>query len=189
LDFAHTEIDHILPEYLVDDPEELQRVLAEYGLPANFNVSSFENWLRTHGSCNRKKRDHLFRPTPIIQVHIDRARSKAPAALRAAEKARSDKEISKAIGTLATGPTALPRPILDLIVQHYASSNSERQVIGIRIETPREGQIGMARTTEVYGYVPPSEVRLAPHIRIVFDQEPQPTADAYFHYTLTAPSE
>jgi len=177
LDFATTDIDHLLPEDLLNDPAELQRVLADYGLPPDFDLNSFENWLPAHSTCNRKKRDHVFRATPIIQRHIDRARARAAFAMQEAERARSDMEISNAIGALAAGPTALPKQLLDQVVQHYASANSTAEVIRT------------IRTREEIGFVAPTEVRLAPNIRIILDQEPQPTANSYFRFSLTAPSE
>jgi hypothetical protein len=189
LDFANTDIDHLLPEDLLNDAAELQRVLAAYGLPPNFDLNSFENWLPAHSICNRKKRDHVFRPTPIIQLHIERARARASVARQQAEGARRNGEISKAIGTLATGPKALPKELVAQVVQHYASANSSAEVIRTEIKVPGKGKLGWATTEEVIGFIPPAEVRLAPNIKIFFDQEAQPTANSYFPFRLTAPSE
>jgi hypothetical protein len=109
--------------------------------------------------------------------------------MQEAEGARRNAEISKAIGALATGPKALPKELVDQVVQHYASANSSAEVIRAEIKVPGEGKLGWATTKEVIGFVAPTEVRLAPNIQIIFDQEPQPTANSYFRFSLTAPSE
>jgi hypothetical protein len=62
-------------------------------------------------------------------------------------------------------------------------------VIRTEITAPDEGKLGWITTREVIGFVAPTEVRLAPNIQIIFDREPQPTANSYFRFSLTAPSE
>ena len=99
----HCAFDHILPEHLLNDWDQLQRILAQFGLPTDFDLNSFENWLPAYGPCNRKKRGHVFRPTPIIQLYLDRARDRAPVARKEVEKTRSDQEIGKALAILTTG--------------------------------------------------------------------------------------
>ena len=70
-------VDHVLPEHLLDDETALKEALALFGLPSDFDLNSFENWLPAHGPCNNRKHDHVFRPTPLIQVCIDQARENA----------------------------------------------------------------------------------------------------------------
>lgn len=77
-------VDHVLPRSLKDDPERLSVILKDYGLPDDFDLDSFENWLPTCDPCNSAKYKEPFRPTPIIQRYIDRARAKATGASKAA---------------------------------------------------------------------------------------------------------
>src|SRR5262249_24472363 len=77
VDFVDMEVDHVIPEQLIGDEQRLKHVLGEFGLPAEFDLNSFENWLPAHGSCNRQKGDQPFEATPLIQRWIARARDKA----------------------------------------------------------------------------------------------------------------
>src|SRR5262249_14115538 len=96
VNFAEMEVDHILPEFLKDQ-STLDKALTAFGLPSNFGLNSFENWLPAHRRCNGVKGNHVFRPTPIIQVWIDRAREKAPAARAARDESAKTSKIEKAI--------------------------------------------------------------------------------------------
>ena len=49
------QIDHILPECLMSDPEQLARVKREYALENTFDLRDYCNWLPTHPRCNRRK--------------------------------------------------------------------------------------------------------------------------------------
>lgn len=103
VNFADMAVDHILPEFLSGD--QLNAALTAFGLPSDFELNSFENWLPAHGPCNSLKGSRVFQPTPLIQEWIERAREKADAARAARDKSRSTKEIEKAIGILSTGKT------------------------------------------------------------------------------------
>jgi hypothetical protein len=170
LNFVDMAVDHVIPEYLIENEAKLKEVLLLFGLSSDFDLNSFENWLPAHNPCNRQKHDHIFRPTPFIQRYIDRARDKAPKAREIYNRTAKEKQISKAIGTLTTGETRLPEHLLYQIVQHYASSNSEQ----IQVDT------------KIVGYVPPSEVRLAPDLTITFDPAQRPEANGPFIYSVQA---
>ena len=48
-------MDHVLPELLLDDDEKRQTVITEYGLPKDFNINGYGNWLPCHNRCNQSK--------------------------------------------------------------------------------------------------------------------------------------
>ncbi len=48
-------VDHVLPESLLDDEDKRQEILTEYGLPKDFNIDGYENWLPCHNHCNQSK--------------------------------------------------------------------------------------------------------------------------------------
>ncbi len=58
--FNDLEIDHILPESLLDNPENLERIKLEYGLASDFDLNNYSNWLPSCSSCNNRKRNRLF---------------------------------------------------------------------------------------------------------------------------------
>lgn len=95
------EVDHILPEALLQTPLEREEVLSAFDLPADFDLNDFGNWLPACRPCNGRKRKQVFRPTPIIQLEIDRARSKAESARKRAQRAVSEKDLANAVVKLA----------------------------------------------------------------------------------------
>src|SRR5688572_29425581 len=77
IDLLSMEVDHIIPEKCLDDPDGLAAILAGYGLPPDFDINSFANWLPSCKRCNNRKRDAVFNPTPMVQVELQRAADKA----------------------------------------------------------------------------------------------------------------
>lgn len=117
-------IDHVIPRSLKNDPDRLSMVLKEYGLPDDFELDSFENWLPTCDPCNSLKYKDPFRPTPIILRHIDRARAKAGEMKALAERVVTDQAISKALNTIEIALDSAQvdldglEPLIQLYEQH-----------------------------------------------------------------------
>lgn len=135
LNLLTMQIDHILPRSLKDDPERLAEVLKEYGLPDDFNLDSFENWLPACHPCNSAKYKEPFRPTPIIQRYVDRARSKATEVEALAKRIVTNQAISKALNTLEI---AIDQGQLDLIelkplIELYEEHQATAQIREFRI--------------------------------------------------------
>lgn len=90
------QIDHVIPESLEGSPE-LPEVLRKMGLPADFGINSYENWMPAHAACNLRKSNTQFDATPLIQAEIQYARERAPRAREIeAEKIRTG-QIEKAL--------------------------------------------------------------------------------------------
>jgi 5-methylcytosine-specific restriction endonuclease McrA len=106
IDLLSMEVDHIIPEMLLEDPTKLTTVLDTYGLPADFNLQSFANWLPACGPCNNRKRSRVFNPTPRIQLELQIAASKASQAAELAESRVNAQSISKAWNTIKRAATA-----------------------------------------------------------------------------------
>lgn len=100
IDLFSMEVDHVIPESLLDDLPALQKVLNDYGLPKDFDIQSFANWMPACKGCNNRKRSRLFKPTPRIQLEIQIASEKAPKAAALAEARVSKQTVSKAWNTL-----------------------------------------------------------------------------------------
>ncbi|MDD2660786.1 MAG: HNH endonuclease signature motif containing protein [Methylococcales bacterium] len=94
------EVDHIIPESLVEKPKELQSALNAFSLLQDFDLNSFANWLPACRSCNGTKSDLVFEPTPIIQVYLQRTIAKAPAAKELAAEIVSQRKIANALNVL-----------------------------------------------------------------------------------------
>jgi hypothetical protein len=166
----------------VDDPAALQTALEAFGLSPEFKLNSFENWLPSHPRCNRRKREHIFRPTPIIQMWLDRAQDKADAARRARDKSVGEKNIERAIGALCSGDTAVPEDLLEPIIQYYAAANSEPVVV---VTGAGDGS-KLEWTQATTAYVPPKEVQLGPGITIIFDDVVTESPTGPFTYKVAS---
>ncbi len=100
LDLKSMEVDHIFPESLLEKPSELKAILDAFGLPSDFNINSFVNWLPACKTCNGMKNNRVFSPIPIIQVYIQCAAEKAPFAQKLAGEIVSKRKIANALNVL-----------------------------------------------------------------------------------------
>ena len=56
-------IDHIIPE---DVEHDINKIKTDYGLPPNFTINDFCNWVPAHNNCNSRKGFELFKPSPVF---------------------------------------------------------------------------------------------------------------------------
>jgi hypothetical protein len=87
-------LDHVLPESLLSNLDELARVLTDYGLPAGFDINGFENWLPAHARCNQKRGSTVIAFVPKMKMILDRLISLSP------EVARTAMSIQTTLGML-----------------------------------------------------------------------------------------
>jgi hypothetical protein len=84
LKYTDLEIDHIIPRSLGKKPKELQNLLVQLSLQANFDLDSLENFLPAHGGCNFRKKASVFSEAntrfflEIAQVKLGTVRSLIP---------------------------------------------------------------------------------------------------------------
>lgn len=100
VDFRSFQVDHIVPEYLLTNPIELNSALTLLRLPTTFDVNSYENWLPSCPTCNQNKSNTIFDATPLIQLLLQNTRIKANEAKRFEQKTISNKNVSKALAIL-----------------------------------------------------------------------------------------
>lgn len=107
------EIDHIVPESLEDDPEEFRKVLKQLGLPDDFKVNAFENWMPACRACNGKKLAMPWQPSLLVQLVLQRAREKAESVRRNANRLVTDKQLYNALSVLtaASEQGELPKDV------------------------------------------------------------------------------
>jgi hypothetical protein len=99
------QVDHIIPESLLENKKELADALLDFGLPSNFDLNSYSNWMPSCSGCNRSKSNSVFNPSPLIQRQIETAAGKAQKSSELAEKSASKREITKALNTLERAHT------------------------------------------------------------------------------------
>lgn len=141
LTFKAMEVDHILPERLLDEPAELAAALQSFGLPSNFSINTFENWMPSCGPCNNAK-SGAAKPAPVMLFQLQKAIAKADDARAEVEKVRSDRAIERALTTLEAAVSKDRvsdkelKPLMDLYQQRVdaqRSSNSAKQTHELRL--------------------------------------------------------
>ena len=100
VDLKSMQIDHILPENLLEKPNDFREIRSALGLSDDFVINSYENWLPACASCNNKKRDKVFSPTPMISLILDGAAQKADAVRKLVDEAVTRKKVASALNTL-----------------------------------------------------------------------------------------
>lgn len=100
IDYKNMEVDHILPENLLDDLNRMEEIIKLYKLPKTFKINSYNNWLPSCSTCNNKKRNLIFEPTLLIQLQLQETQKKYSKAIEFEKKVSSSKQISKAIQVL-----------------------------------------------------------------------------------------
>lgn len=100
IDLQSMQIDHIIPEFLLTQPEKLFEVLRQFGLPQTFDLNSYANWMPACGRHNNRKRCRVFEPTPLIQIHLQAAAEKMARAMEIEKKTVSNREIAAALNVL-----------------------------------------------------------------------------------------
>jgi len=100
IDLKTMEIDHIIPESLLDDPDKLNSVLVEFGLPMDFNLNSYQNWLPACRSCNNEKSNRVFKPAPIILARLQHTADKSGDVAKLERETITKRKLSLAINTL-----------------------------------------------------------------------------------------
>jgi hypothetical protein len=109
-----TTIDHQLPESLFYDDARRAAVFVEYGLPSDFNINGYENWLPCHSWCNQSKGARTSEFVPGIQRMLNRLRAKAKEVDRVANSVALNIAKDKVFRTLFAGLEKQTITIFDL---------------------------------------------------------------------------
>lgn len=100
LNLMDMQVDHIIPETLLGDPERLAKVRELFGLPTDFDINTYSNWLPACSKCNNIKRDRVFEPAPIFLIQLEIAADRAEDALRLEQQGIADNRISKLLNEM-----------------------------------------------------------------------------------------
>ena len=120
------EVDHIIPEQLLSDPDELNETIWLFDLPSDFGLDDYENWLPCCRRCNSKKANHVFRPTPLIQLWLEKAAAKKAACQAAVQELRSDMSFSGSLKVMqAAEQERLPKECVERLALFLRTHNRE----------------------------------------------------------------
>lgn len=100
IDLKSMHVDHIIPEELLSNKPLLETHLRLFGLPKNFGINTFSNWMPSCSPCNQRKSSTIFNSTPIVQLELQKAIAKADKAYELAKKTVNKATIIKALNTL-----------------------------------------------------------------------------------------
>lgn len=100
LDLISMAVDHVLPEHLLATPSLFDAAKSALGLPASFELNSFENWMPACGACNRRKSALQFEPSLLIQVELQHLAKKADKARRLCDEVANTRRVSTALSIL-----------------------------------------------------------------------------------------
>jgi len=100
IDLSSMQVDHIIPESLLSDKDELEKALVSFGLSLDFDLNNYSNWMPSCGPCNRKKLATVFNPTPLIQAILQQAAEKSGKAQELAEKTVTRRQVMRALNVL-----------------------------------------------------------------------------------------
>ncbi len=168
IDMQTMEIDHVIPEFLAADRVRLDHVIADLGLPSNFDVNSYENWLPSCRKCNGQKRDMIFKPSLLLQRHLQVAAKKAAKARELEQEAVTKIALGRAINTICRaveGQTISQEalvPLIEAIKQH----NPELVKGTWKIPSFPPGTLGMMIPVHV-----PAKLRLTPYHTVVMEED------------------
>lgn len=135
VEYKDCHIDHIIPETLINDSQNLAKVFTNYGLETSFNLNSFENWVPIHPSCNQSKSAIVIHGTPIIQQLLEHVKSKVTETEALRDKWKNQNQTAK-----------LER----IIEKGFLSGTIDRQVINnifLRIDDSVSPIVGMTAST------------------------------------------
>lgn len=128
--FADLDVDHIVPSRLNDQPEELAKLLAEYGLRNDFDVDSLLNLVPSHRHCNLQKKGQVLpksRALYFLSIAEDRHNKACKIELEIKEQALKDK--FTVILQVALDEGRISREELSSLVAGYAESQNMFEVL------------------------------------------------------------
>lgn len=102
-DYQVCTVDHVIPESLQNEPSELTRILSMYGLPADFSINDFCNWVPAHQHCNGTKASLVFDATPAFLMVLERLRRKERQARAFHTKFNNDRAVNSILAALEVG--------------------------------------------------------------------------------------
>jgi hypothetical protein len=100
LDLTSMVVDHVLPEHLLATPSLLDAAKLALGLPASFDLNSFENWMPACGPCNGRKAALQFAPSLLIQAELQQLAEKANKVRRLCDEVVGTRRLSIALSAL-----------------------------------------------------------------------------------------
>jgi hypothetical protein len=121
LDFHNLTVDHVIPEYLENNPDELARILMEYEIKKDFpdfSINDYSNWVPSDGPhCNFRKGKSIF-PKAFTLFSLNRIQKNLPkVAIEIARlaKNRNETRILSQLGLALEAGETSEKEVLDFL--------------------------------------------------------------------------
>ena len=101
LSFSDMEIDHIIPEWLEDIPEEFYELKRRLELPEEFQINSYYNWVPVKHRLNRRKGELVFSDSNF-RYYLELVRSRVNTIIDEVKKLQNLANNEKILISLAT---------------------------------------------------------------------------------------
>ena len=96
-------VDHVVPERLVEHPEELRQLRRDYDIDENipdFQVNDFANWVPAHPrKCNTRKGSEIF-PKKMLLLILYEVQRKLPRVQKQLQLLQKDRGRTRVFGSL-----------------------------------------------------------------------------------------
>lgn len=127
LDLKTMEVDHLIPESLLEKPEELAQVIRSFALPGDFDLNSYENWQPSCRTCNNQKRAKVFEAAPIMLDQFVAARDGASTCREIENATVRDRDLATSLTHLerAMSRDELNLDLLLPLITAFAKSNPD----------------------------------------------------------------
>ena len=100
LAFTEITIDHVVPEHISDDAEQLRAIKILYGLDTDFSINDYCNWVPAHPHCNRGKAATVYPATPALIMILEKAQRKGKQARKEADRIKRSMKGDDVLGKL-----------------------------------------------------------------------------------------
>ena len=135
LDFRDMTIDHVIPEWLVEEPERLRQVRQDYEIDENFpdfQINDFTNWVPAHSRrCNVRKGPQVF-PKKIIllllqdvQQHLHKVREE----LESLSQGRTRAHLFGSLGTAIENKRLSVQEVHEFLGEIESSQHAEEPLV------------------------------------------------------------
>ena len=185
LDLREMTVDHILPEWLSEQPLKLRQLCQEYNIHENFpqfQINDFANCVPAHPlKCNVRKGDRIFpkRMTLLLLEEVQRRLHKVHKELEAISQGRN---ISRMLGSLSAAiedKHLTVREVREFVEQTEKSQHAGEPLVlsfGLMIEDVLDSDALPSEVSREYPYLCNwLEVDLVKHLRSIITTP--------FHYT------
>jgi hypothetical protein len=111
--FKDLHIDHIVPEHLVNRPDEFEALKQELKLGDEFLLNDFPNWAASHHGCNSRKANRIFRRLTYFLEIAEPIGHKARQRWQRYEAANNTNKVMSGLRVMIENGTLTRQEILD----------------------------------------------------------------------------